>query len=106
MRNAADWSAYSNNPDIVERRYNILRDNLANAPAGAVGDFLYSNLSYALAGAMAERLTGKSWETLMQERLFVPLGITTAGYGPPGTPGQVDQPWGAQGRSERPLGTA
>ncbi len=93
-RNAADWSAYSNNPDIVERRYNILRDNLANAPAGTVGDPLYSNLSYVLAGAMAERLTGKSWETLMQERLFVPLGITTAGYGPPGTPGQVDQPWG------------
>ena len=94
MRNAADWSAYSNNPDIVERRYNILRDNLANVPAGAVGDFAYSNLSYVLAGAMAERLTGKSWETLMQERLFEPLGITTAGYGAPGTPGEVDQPWG------------
>ena len=94
VHNADDWSAYSNNPDIVERRYNILRDNLANAPAGAVGDFLYSNLSYVLAGAMAERLTGKSWETLMQERLFVPLGITTGGFGPPGTPGQVDQPWG------------
>lgn len=94
VKNAADWSAYSNNPDIVERRYNILRDNLANAPAGAVGDELYSNLSYVLAGAMAERLTGKSWETLMQERLFAPLGITTAGYGPPGTPGEVDQPWG------------
>ena len=67
---------------------------LDNPPAGAEGDSLYSNLSYVLAGAMAERLTGKSWETLMRERLFAPLGITTAGYGPPGTPGQVDQPWG------------
>ena len=93
-RNPADWSAYSNDPDIVARRYNILRDNLTNAPAGAVGDFVYSNLSYVLAGAMAEQLTGKSWETLMQERLFAPLGITTGGFGPPGTPGEVDQPWG------------
>ena len=93
-RNPADWSAYSNNPDIVDQRYNILRDNLANAPAGVVGDRLYSNLSYVLAGAMAERLTGKDWETLMQERLFAPLGMTSAGYGPSATPGGADQPSG------------
>jgi len=30
----------------------------------------------------------------MQERLFRPLGITTAGFGAPGTPGKIDQPWG------------
>jgi CubicO group peptidase (beta-lactamase class C family) len=30
----------------------------------------------------------------MRERLFRPLGITTAGFGPPGTAGRVDQPWG------------
>ena len=93
-RNAADWWAHSSNPDIVGSRYDILKDNLASPPAGAVGDDLYSNLSYMVAGAMAERLTGKSWETLMQERLFTPLGITNAGFGPPGTPGEVDQPWG------------
>lgn len=93
-QNAADWRAYSNNPDIVGRRYDILRDNLATSPAGTVEDHLYSNLSYMVAGAMAERLTGKSWETLMQERLFAPLGIANAGFGPPGTPGGIDQPWG------------
>ena len=93
-QNAADWHAHSNNPDIVEQRYDILRDNLRTSPAGTVGDHLYSNLSYMVAGAMAERLTGQSWETLMQERLFAPLGIINAGFGPPGTPGEVDQPWG------------
>ena len=93
-RNPADWSAHSNDPDIVARRHNIVRDNLANAPTGAVGDFEYSNLSYVLADAMAERLTGRSRETLMQERLFAPLALTTGGFGPPGTPGEVDQPWG------------
>ena len=100
-RNPASWDAYANNPDIVDRRYNILRDNLANpAPGRTVGQYAYSNLSYMVAGAMAERLTGKSWETLMQERLFVPLQIATFGYGPPGTPGGADQPWG-----HRPDGT-
>ncbi len=101
-RNAADWWAHSSNPDIVGMRYELLKDNLAIPPAGAVGDDLYSNLSYMVAGAMAERLTGKSWETLMQERLFTPLGITNAGFGPPGTPGSVDQPWGhaPRGRSD------
>ena len=92
--NAANWWAYQDQPDIVERRYAILRDNLMEPPAGPMGEFLYSNLGYMIAGAMAERRTGESWETLMEEHLFAPLGITTAGFGPPGTPGAVDQPWG------------
>ena len=93
-RDASDWGAYWDAPDIIERRYAILRDNLTRPPAGPSGEFLYSNLSYMIAGAMAERLTGESWETLMAERLFAPLGMTTAGFGPPGTPGEADQPWG------------
>ena len=93
-RNATDWGAHQDQPDIVERRYAILRDNLTEAPAGPVGEFLYSNLGYMIAGAMAETLTGESWEVLMAKHLFAPLGITTAGFGPPGTPGAVDQPWG------------
>ena len=86
--------AYSNQDDIRRRRYAIVRDSLKNAPAGPKGRHLYSNLSYMVAALLAEGLTGKNWETLMQERLFAPLGITTAGFGPPGTPRKVDQPWG------------
>ena len=92
--NAKDWRVHQDEPDIIERRYAILRDNLMEPPAGPVGEYLYSNLGYMVAGAMAEELTGQSWETLMEDHLFAPLGITTAGYGPPGTPGAVDQPWG------------
>ena len=92
--NAADWWAHQEQPNIIERRYAILRDNLMEPPAGPMGKFLYSNLGYMIAGAMAERRTGESWEVLMEEHLFAPLGITTAGFGPPGTPGAVDQPWG------------
>ena len=93
-RNATDWGAHQDLADIIEKRYAILRDNLANPPAGPMGEYLYSNLGYMVAGAMAEKLTGESWESLMEEHLFAPLGITTAGFGPPGTPDAVDQPWG------------
>ena len=93
-REAADWWAHRDIPDIIERRYALLRENLRAPPAGPAGEFIYSNLSYMIAGSMAERLTGKSWETLMRERLFNPLGMTTAGFNAPGTPRAVDQPWG------------
>ena len=91
--NAQDWWVHQD-LEIVNRRYTILTENLANAPAGPVSEFLYSNLGYMVAGAMAEKLTSKSWETLMEERVFTPLGMSTAGFGPPGTPNEVDQPWG------------
>jgi CubicO group peptidase (beta-lactamase class C family) len=39
-------------------------------------DFVYSNLMYTVAGAMAERITGKKWNVLVTERLLTPLGMT------------------------------
>ena len=87
--NAADWSAHGHLP-LVERRLALVRDNLATAPEGAAGAFLYSNLSYVVAAAMAEKLTGQDWESLMRERLFTPLGMFRAGFGSPGTLGAVD----------------
>jgi len=65
------------------------------APPGT--KFIYSNAGYAMAGHMAERVTGKSWEDLMREKIFRPLGMTTAGFGAPGTRGRNDQPRGHKG---------
>jgi CubicO group peptidase (beta-lactamase class C family) len=45
--------------------------------------FVYPNNGYVLAGALCEKLTGKAYETLMQEEVFGPLGIGSAGFGPP-----------------------
>ena len=56
--------------------------------------FLYSNFGFMLAGMMAERATDKEWETLMREELFEPLGMKSAGFGPPGSADVVDQPRG------------
>ena len=55
--------------------------------------FLYSNWGYVIAGHMAEKATGKSWETLMQTEVFGPLKMSTAGFGGTGTLGKIDQPW-------------
>jgi CubicO group peptidase (beta-lactamase class C family) len=81
---------------VRAQRASIARTYLAKPPAGARGTFVYSNLGYILAGAIAEARTGKPWEVLVRERVFEPLGITHAGFGAPGTPGKLDQPLGHQ----------
>jgi CubicO group peptidase (beta-lactamase class C family) len=79
----------------VEQRVELVRGTLASEPASAPGTkFAYSNTGYAIAGAMAEKVTGKAWEELMRERLFAPLGMESAGFGAPGTAGELDQPLG------------
>jgi CubicO group peptidase (beta-lactamase class C family) len=55
---------------------------------------IYSNQGYAIVGAMLEKLSGTAWEALITERLFKPLHMDSAGFGPPGTIGAIDQPWG------------
>lgn len=66
-----------------------------HAPVLAPGSgFLYSNGGVTIAGAAAEQVTGRAYEDLLRERLFAPLEMTGAGFGPPGTPGSVDAPRG------------
>ena len=56
--------------------------------------YIYSNAGYSIAGYMAEKVTGKAWESPMREKIFRPLGMTTAGFGAPGKAGKNDQPRG------------
>jgi CubicO group peptidase (beta-lactamase class C family) len=65
-------------------RLSWMRARLTDAPESAPGKtFAYSNAGYTMLGAICEAMTTKPWETLMRERLFAPLGITSAGFGPP-----------------------
>ncbi len=68
---------------------------LAEPPENAPGTtFLYSNVNYALVGLMAETVADKSWEDLMRQAIFVPLGMKTAGFGAMGTSKlPPDAPW-------------
>ncbi len=91
--NAKDWSAHGN-LGLSSRRLKLLKDNLQEKPSAGEGAFLYSNLGYMAAGCIAEKLSGETWETLVRTRLFLPLGMDSAGFGPPGILGKADQPWG------------
>jgi len=42
--------------------------------------FLYNNMMYAGVGHVIERLSGKSWEQVVQERIFDPLGMTSSNF--------------------------
>jgi CubicO group peptidase (beta-lactamase class C family) len=56
--------------------------------------FAYGNMNYVIAGAMIERVGGKSWEELITERVFAPLELRSAGLGPQATLGKFDAPLG------------
>lgn len=80
---------------VSELRELLVARQLSQEPESTPGTReSYSNIGYILVGAALERITGRTWEELMQERLFKPLGITSGGFGAPGTPGKIAQPWG------------
>jgi CubicO group peptidase (beta-lactamase class C family) len=66
----------------AEQRLDYLKLALGDAPVNTPGTaFSYSNTGFILAGAIAERATGKSYEALMKREVFDPLGMTTAAIG-------------------------
>ena len=52
--------------------------------------FAYSNMGYTIAGAMIERAAKTTWEEMVVERIFGPLGLETAGFGPQASIGRVN----------------
>lgn len=81
--------------DARADRIAYARLGLQQQPAGArERHFEYSNTGYVVAGAMLEAKLGAPWETLIQQHVFNPLGMASAGQGAPGTPGAYDQPVG------------
>jgi CubicO group peptidase (beta-lactamase class C family) len=76
----------------AQQRQAFARMLLTRPPIGPAGIYRYSNAGYAVAAAIAERVTGKTWEQLMQQRVFGPLKIRAA-YGWPLLSGD-GEPWG------------
>jgi CubicO group peptidase (beta-lactamase class C family) len=82
-------------PDGRAERLRLIRNELVKPPGHPPGThYEYSNLGYSVAGAMIEKVTGKTWEEAIQDEVFRPLGMTNVGFGGTGTPGKLDQPWG------------
>ena len=87
-------------PEAQRRRFleGFLHDPLKSEPGIT---YHYSNIGFALAGAMLETAASKSWEHLIEERIFARLKLTSAGFGPPSTTGELDQPWGHVWKNDR-----
>ncbi len=80
---------------LLERRLRLVRLVLAQPPVEPDGSKMrYSNFGYAIAAAMAERRTGRAWESMCREHLFGPLGMSETDFGAPGSMEVVDQPRG------------
>ncbi|MFI7672725.1 serine hydrolase [Actinophytocola sp. NPDC049390] len=63
--------------DAIEKYVAALADVAQNHPLGAT--WSYCNSGFTLAGRVIEKLTGRTWDAAMRERLFAPLGLTHTG---------------------------
>jgi CubicO group peptidase (beta-lactamase class C family) len=90
------WDRFNDaDKPIVDQRRAVLHW-LTQQPRNAesVGQFTYSNLGYMVLGHIIEQIRHHSWEDEIEQRLFAPLGITTAGFGPPSKSTSQETPWG------------
>ncbi|MCZ6785211.1 MAG: serine hydrolase [Proteobacteria bacterium] len=101
------WSwLWSNRGSTAQERAELVATLLGMKPEAKPGTrHIYSNGGYTIAGAMTERAAGESWEALMRREVFEPLGMGSAGFGPPGAdPADADtQPWGHSDQGRRAL---
>ena len=96
FRAGSDWAEQGVprlHGSLQEQRQQFGRWLVSRPPSGPVGAFEYTNAGYVVAAAMAEKVSGQSWEDLISSELFVPLGMRSAGFGWPRAVG-ADQPQG------------
>jgi CubicO group peptidase (beta-lactamase class C family) len=80
--------SYTGQPDFfanVSRNPYTVADFVKKFASGELefepgSKFAYNNSGYFLLGAIVEKVTGKSYETVLKERIFELLGMTNTGY--------------------------
>ncbi len=71
------WGGY---PDSPSRRKAVLDSPLKNPPGST---YLYSDINLLTLGFIVEKLTGKTLDKVVQDRIAAPLGMVDTGYNPP-----------------------
>jgi CubicO group peptidase (beta-lactamase class C family) len=95
------WNAVAGKGTFREQRHaSLLKLAKEKLEAEPGSKYFYSNLGYVLAAHMAEQAGDASWEELLARHVFEPLGMKSAGFGPAGTPGKIDQPLGHTEKGE------
>ena len=70
--------------ELVAERRRFIADVLAEEPESPCGEsFAYSNVGYTIAGHIAETIAREPYRSLIQNRVFVPLALMSAGFGAP-----------------------
>lgn len=89
------WHFDGTKKSLRQQRHMVVEQVLKEPPKQTPGTkYSYSNVGFVVLGAIVELKRDKPWEEVIENDLFKPLGMNSAGFGPPGTPGWVDQPWG------------
>jgi CubicO group peptidase (beta-lactamase class C family) len=88
--------------ECTRERRKAVMNVIAEKPENRPGEtFVYSNVGYTIAGAMAESATGVSWEDLVKREVFEPLALDDTGFGPPKSSSKtLDQPRGHRGMGD------
>ena len=70
--------------ELVAARRRFIAEILAEEPESPCGQqFAYSNVGYTIVGHIAETITGIPYEALVEQKVFTPLDLKSAGFGPP-----------------------
>jgi CubicO group peptidase (beta-lactamase class C family) len=89
------YRSYQQDGNMNDVRYWMVKETAPQPLDHARGNrFDYSNLAYVVAGAMLERVGYATWEEMVETRIFQPMDLKTAGFGPQASLGKVDAPLG------------
>ena len=88
----------------VEGRRSITQRLLSEPRAKAQGTFTYENANYLIVGFIIDVVSNSTFEEVASARLFEPLGMSTAGFGPlpESSNTSVDSPWPHNATSSSP----
>lgn len=83
-------------PECTQARREAVLNVVTDQPTYPPGTkFEYSNVGCTIAAAMAEQVTGETWEDLVKREVFEPLDLTESGFGPPKSSDEtLEQPRG------------
>ncbi len=87
-----DWWKVPRELSIVKQREWAFRDAFKLELDKAGDRFRYSAVGYVILGAACEKAGGASWEDLLKKKVLGPLDMRSAGFGPVGAKGKLDQP--------------
>ena len=93
LTNSRETLIASYDYNASEGRVFVSNFTLSAAPVATRGMFEYSNMNHVLLGLIIDAVTGKKAEDVIQSRLWSPLGMSTAGWGPNPESSTIDNPW-------------